>query len=131
MLKTTPHDQLMTSIRQLEIQRDEELFLLKNQVQETFENFSIKNILFGSHQESTPSGDAAGLRNSLLSLVISQAITYIIKIPAVRKYLHTFQDVSGIVFEESLPNPATQNTVSLRSLILSVLGLVLSKKKKE
>ena len=126
MQKIKPSDTLNSAILLLEIKREEELVILKEQFQITYESLKPINLLKNTFSELTHSPD---FKNGVGSSVIGIATGFLTRKILLRQSRNPIKRLLGVVLQTLVTNFAAKNSDKIKSTGEFLLNAITTKRK--
>ncbi len=123
----TTAQELKTAIKELELQQDRELIILKDQFQETKEGFKLINIIKGTFKSAAAS---PGLKTDAINAAIGFTSGIVAKKLVVGKTINPLKKILGVIVEMAVAGTALKNAQGIKS-VGNVLFNTLFRKKEE
>lgn len=116
---------LKMAIRQLELQRDEELILLKEEWQETKEKLKPANLMKAAFKQVT---DMPNLKTDVVNAAIGLATGFIAKKLIIGKTLNPLSKLLGTVLEIFVARKASDNAESIKTAGSTIIDKLFKRK---
>ena len=127
MEKQDPSTELQDAIKALELRRDQELYLLKEQLHATYESLSPLSMVKNALQKVSESQQ---VRKSLADILISAASGYVTKKVVVGASKSPIRKVLGAVVQNEVTNLVSRNADTIQWSVLNLLTGLFNKRKK-
>ncbi len=116
----TTSEELNATIQELELQRGDELNLLKEQFNKTREDFKLINIIKGSLKQAVASPD---LKTDVINAAIGFTTGVIAKKLMIGKTINPFKKLLGVIVEMAVANKVVKNADGIKSAGTAIFSL--------
>ncbi len=116
----TTSEELNAAIQELELQRGDELILLKEQFNKTREDFKLINIIKGSLKHAVASPD---LKTDVINAAIGFTTGVIAKKLMIGKTINPFKKLLGVIVEMAVANKVVKNADGIKSAGTAIFSL--------
>lgn len=126
MKKITSLAELKESIILLEIQRDYEGQLVKEQFKTTYQNFRPANLIKNTFKDLVSAPDFKG---NLVDIALSVAAGYVSKKVMVGSTINPIKQLLGTILQMGVTGMVSKNTEGIKSTAINILQHFINKKK--